>query len=265
MAEFLDLTGSIFGRLKVIKMDRKVQSGKRERYYWNCVCECGKTKSVRTDCLTSGFVKSCGCLKKEQEKINLIKNHRHKMSGTRLYGIWQKMKDRCNNPNVLCYRRYGGRGIKICEEWELPDNFLEWAIKNGYADDLQIDRIDNNGNYSPNNCRWVTIKKNCRNRRNNIKIDYEGELITVMELSEILQMSYSCLFSRYKRGLRGEDLIKSVMDNELSRAKITKKEVMLIREKYKNGSRVMELSSQYRLTCQSIKNIINYKTWKKIK
>ena len=210
MAEFLDLTNREFGRLKVIKVSRKVISGKRERYYWLCQCLCGKTKEIRTDSLTRGLVKSCGCLKKEQDRINLTKFHRHKMSEKRIYHIWQNMKDRCINENTPCYPRYGGRGIKVCDEWLIPDNFFSWALENGYNDNLQIDRIDNNGNYEPSNCRWVTVKENCRNRRSNIIVEYKGENMSLIELSEIVGIKYSTLRERYVKGKRGDDLIKPI-------------------------------------------------------
>lgn len=210
MPAFKDLTGQKFGRLTVLKVARQVQSGKRLRYYWLCQCDCGNTKEVRTDSLTDKLVQSCGCLKKEQDRTNLTKYHRHKMSKTRLYGIWQKMKDRCFNSNIPCYPRYGGRGIIVCKEWLTVDNFLRWALENGYNDNLQIDRIDVNGNYCPENCRWVTAKQNCRNRRTNIQVEYNGKLVTLVELAELTGMSYSCLHARYTRGVRGAELIKPI-------------------------------------------------------
>lgn len=216
MAVFKDLTKQKFGKLLVLGVSRQVQSGKRTRYYWNCKCECGNEKEIRTDGLTSGSVQSCGCLKKEQDKINLTKFHRHKMSNTKLYHTWQKMKDRCLNPNVPCYARYGGRGITVCQEWLTVDAFLEWAKANGYSEGLQLDRIDNNGNYEPANCRWVTVKENCRNRRSNIVVDYYGKPVTLVELSEITGISYSCLNARYHRGNRGENLTRPVAKIHMS-------------------------------------------------
>lgn len=210
MATFKDLTGQKFGRLTVLKVSRKVLSGKRFRYYWLCECECGNKKEIRTDSLTKHLVQSCGCLKKEQDKINLTKFHRHKMSSSRIYRIWQKMKDRCFNKNVRSYKDYGERGIKVCKEWLIVDNFIKWALENGYRDDLQIDRINNNGDYEPFNCRWVTPKSNSRNRRSNIFIEYNGKNISLIELSEITKISYSCLNDRYHRGKRGTDLIKPI-------------------------------------------------------
>lgn len=104
----------------------------------------------------------------------------------------------------------GGRGIKVCDEWLIPDNFFSWALENGYNDNLQIDRIDNNGNYEPSNCRWVTVKENCRNRRSNIIVEYKGENMSLIELSEIVGIKYSTLRERYVKGKRGDDLIKPI-------------------------------------------------------
>lgn len=212
MALFKDLTGQTFDRLTVIKLSRDVKTGNRYRKYWLCKCECGNTKEVRTDSLTSGNVRSCGCIKKEQDRENLVKNHRHKMSGKRLYSIWQKMKDRCYNPNVRSYKDYGARGIKICDEWIVPDNFFQWALSNGYREDLTIDRIEVNGNYGPSNCKWSTAKEQARNRRSNIEVEYQGKKMTLIEAAEKSNISYKVLNARYRRGARGEGLFLPVQE-----------------------------------------------------
>lgn len=200
MAKFKDLTGMMFGKLTVIEVSRKVQSGNRKRYYWNCKCVCGKTKEVRTDCLTSGDVKSCGCIKKEQDKINLTKFHRHKLSNTNLWHVYYGILHRCYNTKDTHYANYGGKGVVICEEWkESFDNFVEWAFSSGYKQGLQIDRIDNDGNYEPSNCRWVSLKENCRNRGSNILVEYNGKLVTLVELSEILKRPYKEVYYQYRK------------------------------------------------------------------
>ncbi len=191
-----DLTGKRFGRLKVLKISNK-RSGRKT--YWVCQCDCGNIKEIRSDCL--GIVNSCGCIKKEQDRINLIANHRHKLSGTRLYSEWQGMKKRCLDKSCKGYKNYGGRGIKICNEWLIFDNFSEWALKNGYKDNLTIDRINNTGNYEPSNCRWATNKEQCNNRRSNILITYQGKTQTLMQWCEELKMDYKLCYSRFKRGL----------------------------------------------------------------
>lgn len=192
----VDKTGEVFGRLTVLRRsDRK--SGRKT--YWVCQCECGNIKEVRSDCL--GIVNSCGCLKREQNKINLEANHRHKLSGTRLYNEWQCIKRRCLNKNDKRYSDYGGRGIRLCDEWLVPDNFFEWAMANGYRDDLTIDRVNNNCDYEPSNCRWVDNKTQSNNKRSNILINYCGKVQTLKQWCEELNINYKRSWDRYKRGL----------------------------------------------------------------
>lgn len=191
-----DLTGQKFGRLTVIGIDDK---GTRKTY-WLCQCDCGNFKSVRTDSLTGGLIRSCGCLKKEQDKINLVKHHSHKQSGTRLYQIWLGIRKRCFNEKDARYMDYGGRGITVCDEWKndfVP--FYEWALSNGYSDDLTIERIDNNKGYAPNNCRWATIKEQCQNRRSNILITIGNTTKNLTQWCEMFNLDSKMVFARYHR------------------------------------------------------------------
>jgi len=157
----LDLSGKIFGRLTVISFFEAPKINGQHKAMWLCRCSCGKEKIIRATTLKSGHALSCGCFQQEERvRINTI----HGQSHTRLYSIWESMKTRCSNKNHPLFHRYGGRGIKVCASWikSFPA-FQEWALKNGYTDDLEIDRIDNDGMYTPANCRWVTHKENCKN------------------------------------------------------------------------------------------------------
>ena len=122
------------------------------------------------------------------------------MSGTRIYETWQDMKRRCYNKQNVRYNRYGGRGIKVCEEWlNNFQSFYDWAISNGYSDDLTIDRIDNDGNYEPSNCRWSTVKEQCNNRSSNINITIGNATKSLMSWCEIFNVDYKKVHSRYQR------------------------------------------------------------------
>ena len=160
MSKINDLTNKKFGKLEVIKY---YGSNKNGRALWLCKCECGNMKVVVGNSLLNKATISCGCYNKEQARERRTK---HSMSYSKLYKVWGGMKTRCYNKNFVYYRNYGGRGIKICDEW--LTNFLlfyNWAINNGYEEGLTIDRINNDGDYEPSNCRWITRAEQNRNQR----------------------------------------------------------------------------------------------------
>jgi len=162
---WVDLIGKKFGRLTVLRRDEKKNMGK---VFLLCRCDCGNECSVRADHLKSGETQSCGCL--HAEIIKRVKTV-HGMAGKRLQVIWNNMKARCYNPKSQHYNRYGGRGISICPEWVNDcSKFITWALNNGYSDDLTIDRINNDGNYEPQNCRWVTQQEQAQNTSQNVRV-----------------------------------------------------------------------------------------------
>lgn len=159
--KLLDLTGRQFGKLTAVK---RVGS-KNNIPLWECKCECGNTCFVTSKLLRSGGTTSCGCYRKENSRKMLSEIvTTHGKSRTRIYTIWRSMLSRCSNPANKAYSYYGGKGITVCKEWSTFDNFYQWAMQNGYADTLTIDRINGDGNYQPDNCRWVTRAEQNKNR-----------------------------------------------------------------------------------------------------
>ncbi len=191
MPKRIDLTGKQFNNLRIVEYAGTSKDGQA---MWLCECKCGERKIVAGHSLRSGKIKSCGCIRIERSKeINTI----HGMKGTRQYTIWRGIKQRTTNPNNHEYCNYGERGIGICEEWkESFENFKKWADENGYAENLVIDRKDNDKGYSPDNCRWVTVKENCRNKRNNHCLTYKGQTKTITEWADIVGLSKAVL--RYR-------------------------------------------------------------------
>lgn len=198
-----DLAGMRFGRLTVLNRAADHITAKGYHHImWNCICDCGVKCVIRGKSLTGNVTRSCGCLQKEQIKERASK---HNGFGTRLYNIWNSMRQRCNNPNHRSYHNYGGRGIKICAEWDDFNIFRAWALSAGYDETAvrgkcTLDRIDVDSGYSPNNCRFINMREQADNRRGSIILEHDGETHPLTVWAEILGIKYPTLWKRYRSG-----------------------------------------------------------------
>ena len=199
---FKDLTGQKFGRLTVIE---RAENDKNGSTRWLCRCECGNEKIIEGGHLRSHKIKSCGCLLTD---VLIKRNYTHGMTNTRLFHIWQGIKNRCYNKNFEHYKHYGERGITTCKEWKNDFvKFYNWSMANGYKDDLTIDRINVNGNYEPSNCRWATKLQQQRNTTRLRKITYKNETHCISEWADILGLEYNTLYYRFRRNNYSEDVV----------------------------------------------------------
>ena len=235
MGKLKDLTGQRFGKLVVVE---RAENDSRGNVQWLCQCECGNKKVIRGYQLTNNKTKSCGCIRGY--------NGKHNLSNHRTYKIWVNMKSRCYKKIAVNYNRYGGRGIKVCDEWQEFQPFYNWAINNGYRDDLTLDRIDVNGNYEPNNCRWLSVKEQNRNTRANRLITYKGETHCVAEWSEILGINVKLIYDRLRKNWTIEEVFETPL---LRRNKLGHKGIILTPYEH------------YRVKLQ-INNVIYNKTFK---
>lgn len=190
----LNLAGKRFGKLTVIKRDSS-----KKGTSWLCRCDCGNETSVRRDHLLNGNTRSCGC-----ERI--VHGGTRKGADNRLYRIWHNMRQRCLNSRFVDYPNYGARGITVCGEWAARDSFplfRDWSLANGYAENLTLDRINNDDGYSPDNCRWATIEQQSSNKRTNRIINGK----TVMQWAKEFGLPYNTLRNRLaRRGWNAERL-----------------------------------------------------------
>lgn len=211
MTKMISLTGKRFGKLLVLERAESSNSG---RTRWRCKCDCGSETIVDGFLLRNGKTKSCGCLK--YSKRNGYINEKNK----RLHSIWANMKSRCNNKNSKSYSVYGGKGIKVCKDWEKFLDFQNWAIANGYSDELTIERLDVNKNYCPENCCWIPKSEQAKNRTCTYKIMHNGKEKNLTELCKELNLNYKRIHNRiHKLGWN----VEKAINTEISTSKRNKK------------------------------------------
>lgn len=200
MKNYEELIGKKINMLTIIKINKN--TNKQGRRTCVCLCDCGK---IREDIEIQVLIrknpqKSCGCIRANSRKS-------HGMSRTSLHRVWTNLKARCKNENQPQYKDYGGRGIKYFKEWEQFEPFMDWAFKNGYEEGLTLDRIDNNGNYEPSNCRWVTQKKQANNTRKTIFLTHEEVTLSTKEWESLVNISSRMLRKRKKDGWKDVQIL----------------------------------------------------------
>lgn len=187
-----DITGLIFGKLRVISFANKID----DHYRWNCLCGCGNTVIVESYALKSGKTKSCGC----------IRNVVHGLSFSKEYRIWIGIRRRCYDKRLKHYPNYGGKGIKVCDDWQ--NSFLNFYEDMGKCpQEMTLDRIDSNGNYCKDNCRWATMKEQARNRSTNHYLEAFGKKQTIVAWSEETGIPWETIYGRLRRKLSVEDAL----------------------------------------------------------
>lgn len=190
--------GKKYGKLIIIDFEKHKRKTGYDCWYWLCKCECGNIKLLYPAEVKNGKIKSCGCYKDNLAKLRMSK---HNQSTSRLYHCWQDMKARCYRKTHHKYLLYGNRDIRVCDEWlNNYDNFSEWALNNGYSNDLTLDRINVNGNYCPENCRWATPLQQSQNRRNTKKIIVDGVEMLLTDACKKFNISYYSVYGRLKSG-----------------------------------------------------------------
>ena len=213
MGKRLDIEpGQKFGRLTII---RETQRRAKKRYFL-CRCDCGNERTVRLVAMRAGEVKSCGCLRNEQ---NRVANMSHGLWGTSLYWSWHSMKDRCLNPNCAVYKHYGARGIAVCDDWMGFEAFRDWALSNSYKEGLTIERIDVNGNYEPDNCTWIPMSEQSNNKRSSRIITFRDKTMNLKKWADHLGLRPSVLWGRLDRGWSVEKAFTTPLQNRYSRGK----------------------------------------------
>ena len=210
MGKIKNILGIKFGRLTVVEF---IGEDKQKQAVWRCVCDCGNECETISSRLITGQTKSCGCISKE---ILHNRNYKDGRTKEKLYKRWKAMKDRCNTNGKQKHKNYGERGISVCEEWHDYTKFRKWAIENGYMEGLTIDRIDVNGDYCPENCRWVNNEVQCNNKRNSIYIELNGETKTIGQWIKIFNIKdKKKIYRKYHRGLTPKKIFEEYISTNM--------------------------------------------------
>lgn len=216
MGKFIDLTGQRFGRWTVIKRAEIEKKSPKDDVKWLCVCDCGTQKIVKGASLKAGLSTSCGCYKIEYQRQQMRKRHKENpqeivRTKEKLHNAWKSMIQRCYNKNHKYYCYYGERGITVCDSWKQDYlSFRKWALENGWHDGLTIDRIDNDKNYCPENCRFATKKQQANNRRNNRYVEICGERLTMAEWADRLNVTHARIWHYVDKGYTGLELCEKL-------------------------------------------------------
>lgn len=205
-SQIMDLTGHVYTRLKVLEY-----AGKTKAVLWKCLCECGREKIVQANNLRSGHTKSCGCLQEELKGKHSIT---HGKTGSRAYNTWASMRQRCKNPHKEGYKWYGGKGIKVCEEWESFENF--YRDMGDPPDKFELDRIDGNKEYSKENCKWVSHEENMSHASNAVLLQYKGKEMPIRRIASITGVEYNALRRRIRDwGMSVEEAVISAENRRI--------------------------------------------------
>lgn len=194
----VEMIGRKFGRLTVMRRARH----RSPKPYWHCQCECGKSKVINGTSMRRGLTRSCGCLQREIARDSRARGAKHGLYRHPLYNVFMKIKDRCENQRAQAFHRYGGRGIRCL--FSNAEEFIAWGMASGYRTGLTVDRKDNDGHYSADNCRLATYSMQARNRNDNRILTVGGESRCVKDWSEITRINYATIYSRLRRGVTPE-------------------------------------------------------------
>ena len=214
MSRLIDLSGKTFGRLTVVKQLPTVYTARGSRTRWLCKCSCGNELEVDAYSLRSGHTQSCGCLQSEIAAKRIAERTKtHGQSKSKLFKIWMSMRNRCSYPNTRYYKDYGGRGIRVCDEWENSfESFRKWALQTGYDENAPkgqytIERINVDGNYCPENCKWATTKEQANNKRNTLYLTFNGITQSAAMWADEYGLKHTTLYERLRKGWSIEDAI----------------------------------------------------------